>query len=59
MNTACGVNMADELPLRATLLKKHGEAYKLTVDEQVKCIVEMATDEAILGLTWSGWQPFV
>ena len=69
VNTACGANInepdtggaapSSKWPLRAKLLKEHGEAYKLSVDEQVKCIVEMATDEAILGRTWTGWQPFI
>jgi hypothetical protein len=34
--------------LRAKILKEKGEAYKLTVEEQVKCIIEQATDPSIL-----------
>ncbi|KAL1475309.1 hypothetical protein MTO96_019976 [Rhipicephalus appendiculatus] len=31
---------------------------KLTPQQQVECLIEQATDPAILGLTWKGWQPW-
>ncbi|XP_070379748.1 DNA-dependent protein kinase catalytic subunit-like isoform X1 [Dermacentor albipictus] len=31
---------------------------KLTSQQQVECLIEQATDPAILGLTWKGWQPW-
>ncbi|CAF0815340.1 unnamed protein product [Brachionus calyciflorus] len=53
------VNEDGELILdRAKLLKEKGEKYRLTVEEQVKCIIEQSTDLNILGRTWVGWQPF-
>jgi hypothetical protein len=33
---------------RAKILKEKGESYKLSVEEQVKCIIEQATDPSIL-----------
>lgn len=43
---------------RACLLKEKGEKYRLSVEEQVRCIIEQSTDLNILGRTWIGWQPF-
>lgn len=43
---------------RTKLLKKNGEKYRLTVEEQVKCIIDQSTDVNILGRTWIGWQSF-
>jgi DNA-dependent protein kinase catalytic subunit len=40
--------------LRATI----GE-YCLSVDEQVACLIEHASDPNILGRTWQGWYPLV
>jgi hypothetical protein len=34
--------------LRAKILKDKGEMYRLSVEEQVKCIIEQATDPSIL-----------
>jgi hypothetical protein len=44
---------------RAQLLRERGEKARLTVEEQVTCLIEQATDLNILGRTWCGWQPFI
>lgn len=44
---------------RAKILREKGENYRLTVEEQVNCIIDQSTDLNILGRTWCGWQPFV
>ena len=44
---------------RAKLYKEKGKMYRLTVEEQVACIIEQSTDLNILGRTWCGWQPFI
>jgi DNA-dependent protein kinase catalytic subunit len=44
---------------RAKILKEKGEKYRLTVEEQVGCIIEQSTDLNILGRTWFGWHPFI
>ena len=31
----------------------------LSVDQQVACLLDQATDPNILGRTWEGWKPFV
>ena len=31
----------------------------LTPEEQVTCLLDQATDPAILGRTWLGWRPFI
>ncbi|KAK8776726.1 hypothetical protein V5799_029934 [Amblyomma americanum] len=38
--------------------QQFSEADKLTPQQQVECLIEQATDPAILGLTWLGWQPW-
>ena len=30
-----------------------------SVEEQVACLVDHATDPNILGRTWAGWEPWV
>jgi len=35
------------------------EKHFLTVEEQVDCLVDMATDDNILGRTWVGWSPWI
>lgn len=47
------------LSQRGRILKEHGDQYRLTVEEQVSCLIEQSTDLNILGRTWCGWQPFV
>lgn len=32
---------------------------KLTVDEQVRCLLDQATDPNILGRSWQGWKPWL
>ena len=32
---------------------------RLTVEQQVACLLDQATDPNILGRTWEGWKPFV
>jgi len=31
----------------------------ITVEEQVACLVDHASDINILGRTWAGWEPWV
>ena len=31
----------------------------LTVDQQVDCLVDLATDPNILGRFWAGWEPWM
>ena len=31
----------------------------LSEDDQVDCLVDLATDPNVLGRTWEGWAPFV
>ncbi len=45
--------------MRSALLKEKGERYRLTVEEQVKCIIDQATDPCILARTYTGWEPFI
>ncbi|XP_077553857.1 DNA-dependent protein kinase catalytic subunit-like isoform X3 [Haemaphysalis longicornis] len=33
-------------------------AHRLSPQQQVECLIEQATDPAILGLTWIGWKPW-
>jgi DNA-dependent protein kinase catalytic subunit len=44
---------------RTRLLKEKGEKYRLSVEEQVRCIIEQSTDSNILGRTWVGWKPYI
>ena len=44
---------------RTKLLCEKGDNYKLTVEEQVNCIIEQSIDPDILGRTWNGWQPYI
>jgi DNA-dependent protein kinase catalytic subunit len=44
---------------RCRILKNNGPKYRLSVEEQVQCIIEQSTDLNILGRTWLGWQPFI
>lgn len=27
--------------------------------EQVKCLINLATDKSVLGVMWSGWSPYL
>lgn len=31
----------------------------LSADEQVQCLLDMATDPALLGISWTGMQPWI
>lgn len=31
----------------------------LTVEDQVRCLLDQATDPNILGRTWQGWKPYL
>jgi DNA-dependent protein kinase catalytic subunit len=44
---------------RNEILKQNGDTYRLTIEEQVKCIIEQSTDPDILGRTYIGWQPYI
>ena len=35
------------------------EEHYLTVEEQVDCLIDQATDASILGRTWQGWEAWV
>jgi len=39
---------------RATL-----SGQNLSVDEQVRCLLDQATDPNILGRSWQGWKPWL
>jgi DNA-dependent protein kinase catalytic subunit len=62
-NVVLGLNVKDEqskpILKRTKLLEEKGEKYKLTVEEQVECIIEQSIDPNILGRTWNGWQPYI
>ena len=45
--------------LRTRLLKHQGSEYRLSCEEQVKCIIEQSTDPDVLGRTYMGWEPFM
>lgn len=34
-------------------------ADNLSVEEQIKCLLDMATDSAILGIAWRGYEPWI
>lgn len=45
---------------RAQILLKHSSRYhKLTVDEQIDCLIDQATDVDILGRSWAGLETFM
>jgi hypothetical protein len=46
---------------RALILLKYGSHryHKLTVDEQIDCIIDQATDVDILGRSWAGLETFM
>ena len=46
---------------RTMLLKEtdYSESHVLTVEEQVDCLVDMATDANILGRIYIGWNPWI
>ena len=35
------------------------EVHCSSVEEQVACLIDLATDTNILGRTWQGWEPWV
>ncbi len=63
INVACGLNTIDNkgsyLMQRTRLLKERKESYRLSIEEQIKCIIEQSMDPDILGRTWQGWEPFI
>ncbi len=46
---------------RAQILMQYGSNryHKLTVDEQIDCIIDQATDVDILGRSWAGLETFM
>jgi hypothetical protein len=46
---------------RAQILMQYGSNryHKLTVDEQIDCIIDQATDVDILARSWSGLETFM
>ena len=63
VNVALGINETDKnselVYERARILKEKGEKYRLTTEEQVRCIIEQSMDPNILGRMYYGWQPYV
>jgi DNA-dependent protein kinase catalytic subunit len=63
INAACGLNAIDDKGnyemLRTRLLKQKTSEYRLSIEEQVKCIIEQSMDLEILGRAWQGWEPFI
>lgn len=66
VDVATGANAVKEiggerhyLMERKRLLEEKGEKYRLTIEEQVRCIIEQAIDPDILSRTWNGWLPYV
>jgi DNA-dependent protein kinase catalytic subunit len=63
INVVLGLDLVDkdgnQILKRAKLVSEKGENFRLTVEEQVACIIEQATDLNILGRTWAGWAPFI
>jgi hypothetical protein len=62
INVATGRNERDKnsklIYKRSEWLEK-GENCRLSVEDQVKCIIEQSVDSNILGRTWVGWEPFI
>jgi hypothetical protein len=62
-NVILGLSAIDEkgefIMLRTKLLKEKKKTYQLTVEEQVKCIIEQSTDPDILGRAYFGWEPYI
>lgn len=45
---------------RAQILLKYSSRYqKLSVDEQIDCLIDQATDVDILGRSWAGLETFM
>lgn len=63
LNTACGLNAIDKdgnyLMERTRILNEKKKNYYLTLEEQVRCIIEQSIDPDILGRTWNGWEPYI
>ena len=55
----------DRAKIRVVTQQSHGRGGQgspggvLTVEQQVACLLDQATDPNILGRTWEGWKPFV
>ena len=62
INVATGLYEKDKnskfIYKRSEWLEK-GEKCRLSVEDQVKCIIEQSVDSNILGRTWVGWEPFI
>lgn len=55
-----GWEAARDIVLGAPASARHGMGEDgLTAEEQVRALIEQATDPNILGRTWMGWMPFV
>ncbi|XP_065898419.1 DNA-dependent protein kinase catalytic subunit-like isoform X2 [Dysidea avara] len=62
-----GHGKSQEFPYLRTILlgdKRHNKRAQVgvkcdTVEEQVACLIDHATDVNILGRTWAGWEPWV
>jgi len=55
-NEMCEVVMGPEGSIRREL---GGPDRVLSVEQQVDCLIEQATDPSILGRTWQGWAPWL
>ena len=62
-----GHGKSQEFPSLRTILvgdKRHNKRAQVglkcdSVEEQVACLIDHATDVNILGRTWAGWEPWV
>lgn len=52
---ACNIVRGEKTAIRAKSLGKNCKDSK----EQVKCLIDLATDPAVLGLMWIGWQSYL
>ncbi|KAM7297934.1 DNA-dependent protein kinase catalytic subunit [Ixodes scapularis] len=45
--------------VESRMRRRFARGDKLSPRDQVDCLLEQATDPAILGLTWTGWEPWL
>lgn len=58
LNALMGTNDDENKLTRVRLIKENGEKYRLTCEEQVRCIIEQSIDPNLLGRTYNGWAPY-
>ena len=52
-------NSKSQLVYKRSEFLEKSENYILSVEDQVKCIIEQSVDTNILGRTWVGWEPYI